>query len=212
MILGENGVWPRLQIKVQSEIVQSGTEVQSWTKVQTEIKSQFEIKSQSEIKVQSEIKSQSEKIVSRTKSQQRTSKGTTDLAEAELQQGLRPWNCKTLILGDSESGKSTLLKSLRLHVEGPYTLEERQAFKEIIFDNAVQSMRIVLEAMESLEIPLDNSRNENHVKTIFTQPTRLEGTRLRTKVVDAILALYMDYGVKNCLERSKEYHLPDSAK
>ncbi|CAD0044308.1 unnamed protein product [Aureobasidium pullulans] len=38
-----------------------------------------------------------------------------------------------------------------------------ESFKEIIFSNTVQSMRVILEAMESLELPLDDQRAEYHV-------------------------------------------------
>jgi hypothetical protein len=37
-----------------------------------------------------------------------------------------------------------------------YTKEDRDSFKEIIFSNTIQSMRVIIEAMEKLEIPLAN--------------------------------------------------------
>lgn len=59
--------------------------------------------------------------------------------------------------GAGESGKSTILKQMKLIHEGGYSRDERESFKEIIFSNTVQSMRVILEAMESLELPLDVS-------------------------------------------------------
>lgn len=43
---------------------------------------------------------------------------------------------------------------MKLIHEGGYSRDERESFKEIIFSNTVQSMRVILEAMESLELPL----------------------------------------------------------
>lgn len=40
--------------------------------------------------------------------------------------------------GAGESGKSTILKQMRLIHEGSYSREEREAYKEIIFSNTVQ--------------------------------------------------------------------------
>lgn len=153
----------------------------------------------------------SEQIVSRKKSQPGTRNETIDLTGVQSQQDLPPWNGKTLILGASESGKSTLLKSLQLHMEGPYSPEGRAAFKEIIFSSAVQSMREILEEMEFLEMPLENKLDENHVQTIFMQPSQLEVEQLPTEVVDAIKILYMDPGIRECLRGATLNHLCDNA-
>ena len=64
---------------------------------------------------------------------------------------------------------------MKLIHEGSYSRDERDSFKEIIYSNTVQSMRVILEAMESLELPLDDQRAEYHVQTIFMQPAQIEG-------------------------------------
>jgi guanine nucleotide-binding protein G(i) subunit alpha len=92
------------------------------------------------------------------------------------------------------------------------TLAMRESFKEIIFSNTVQSMRVILEAMESLELPLDDQRAEYHVQTIFMQPAQIEGDNLPPEVGTAIAALWKDQGVLDCFKRSREYQLNDSAR
>jgi guanine nucleotide-binding protein G(i) subunit alpha len=82
---------------------------------------------------------------------------------------------------------------MKLIHEGGYSRDERESFKEIIYSNTVQSMRVILEAMESLELPLDDQRAEYHVQTIFMQPPQIEG-------------------VQECFKRSREYQLNDSAR
>ena len=71
---------------------------------------------------------------------------------------------------------------MKLIHEGGYSRDERESFKEIIFSNTVQSMRVILEAMESLELPLDDQRAEYHVQTIFMQPPQIEGDSLPQEV------------------------------
>jgi guanine nucleotide-binding protein G(i) subunit alpha len=114
--------------------------------------------------------------------------------------------------GAGESGKSTILKQMKLIHEGGYSRDERESFKEIIFSNTVQSMRVILEAMESLELPLDDNRGEYHVQTIFMQPTQIEGDSLPPEVGNAIRSLWQDRGVQQCFSRSREYQLNDSAR
>ena len=101
---------------------------------------------------------------------------------------------------------------MKLIHEGGYSRDERESFKEIIFSNTVQSMRVILEAMESLEIPLDDHRAEYHVQTIFMQPAQIEGDSLPPEVGNAISVLWKDAGVQQCFQRSREYQLNDSAK
>jgi guanine nucleotide-binding protein subunit alpha len=115
-------------------------------------------------------------------------------------------------IGAGESGKSTILKQMKLIHEGGYSRDERESFKEIIFSNTVQSMRVILEAMESLELPLDDQRAEYHVQTIFMQPAQIEGDSLPPEVGNAIEALWKDDGVQECFKRSREYQLNDSAR
>ncbi|KAK2066552.1 hypothetical protein P8C59_000358 [Phyllachora maydis] len=119
---------------------------------------------------------------------------------------------KMLLLGAGESGKSTILKQMKLIHEGGYSRDERESFKEIIFSNTVQSMRVILEAMESLELPLEDQRMEYHVQTIFMQPAQIEGDVLPPEVGNAIEALWRDRGVQECFKRSREYQLNDSAR
>lgn len=114
--------------------------------------------------------------------------------------------------GAGESGKSTILKQMKLIHEGGYSRDERESFKEIIFSNTVQSMRVILEAMESLELPLEDQRMEYHVQTIFMQPAQIEGDVLPPEVGSAIEALWKDRGVQECFKRSREYQLNDSAR
>lgn len=101
---------------------------------------------------------------------------------------------------------------MKLIHEGGYSRDERESFKEIIYSNTVQSMRVILEAMESLELPLEDQRAEYHVQTIFMQPAQIEGDSLPPEVGAAIKALWQDAGVQECFKRSREYQLNDSAK
>ena len=131
---------------------------------------------------------------------------------------------KMLLLGAGESysfritwltwcrGKSTILKQMKLIHEGGYSPDERESFKEIVYSNTVQSMRVILEAMEQMEIPLDEPRNEYHVQTVFLQPSQIEGSSLPPEVGVAIKSLWSDRGVQECFRRSREFQLNDSAK
>ncbi|UZJ54984.1 hypothetical protein CBS101457_004304 [Exobasidium rhododendri] len=119
---------------------------------------------------------------------------------------------KMLLLGAGESGKSTILKQMKLINNGSYTAEERESYKEIIFSNTLQSMRVILDAMETLDIPLADAVNAKRAETILSLPPQIDSDALPRHVADAVHGLWMDEGVQDCFSRSREYQLNDSAK
>ncbi|KAI8070401.1 guanine nucleotide-binding protein subunit alpha [Gongronella butleri] len=118
---------------------------------------------------------------------------------------------KLLLLGAGESGKSTILKQMKLiHDEG-FSQDERVAYIDIIYSNTIQSMRVILEAMEYLDIPLADAQNAVHEQTIAALPNQITSDLLNSQVVRAIKALWTDAGIQATFARSNEYQLNDSA-
>ncbi|KAF9074015.1 heterotrimeric G protein alpha subunit B [Rhodocollybia butyracea] len=117
---------------------------------------------------------------------------------------------KMLLLGAGESGKSTVLKQMKLIHHGGYNDQERESYKEIIFSNTIQSMRAVLDAMSQLDLAL-TPQNEACQATILALPPQIEVGVLPPDVTDAIRSLWSDPGVKEAVRRSREFQLNDSA-
>ncbi|KAJ3179485.1 guanine nucleotide-binding protein subunit alpha [Gaertneriomyces sp. JEL0708] len=119
---------------------------------------------------------------------------------------------KMLLLGAGESGKSTILKQMKLIHDNGYSKEEREAFKEIIYSNTVQSMRVILEAMQAMGIPLAVPESTKHKSVILDLPNQIEAETFPPEVAVAVKALWNDAGIRECFDRSREYQLNDSAK
>ncbi|CDH50559.1 g-protein complex alpha subunit [Lichtheimia corymbifera JMRC:FSU:9682] len=117
---------------------------------------------------------------------------------------------KMLLLGAGESGKSTILKQMKLIHDGGYTPEERESFKEVIFSNTIQSMRVTMEAMHDLGIPFRNPENEIHRRLVLEAPPQVD--YLSHELVEAIATLWDDPAVKDCVDRANEFQLNDSAR
>ncbi|KAG0165155.1 guanine nucleotide-binding protein subunit alpha [Apophysomyces sp. BC1015] len=118
---------------------------------------------------------------------------------------------KLLLLGAGESGKSTILKQMKLIHDGGFSLDERAAYREIIFSNTIQSMHVILEAMELLDIPLGNAANQHHFNLIMRQPSHADHYSMPPEVMQAIKDLWADTGIRAAFRRSNEYQLNDSA-
>lgn len=62
---------------------------------------------------------------------------------------------KLLLLGAGESGKSTVLKQLKLLHQGGFNHQERLQYAQVIWADAIQSMKILIIQARKLGIPLD---------------------------------------------------------
>lgn len=116
-----------------------------------------------------------------------------------------------LFKGAGESGKSTILKQMKLIHDGGFPLEEREAHKEIIFNNALQSILVILEAMCNLGIELGDPKNKIHFDNIMRYETQVDNFTMPPDLVEGIKALWQDSGVQETFRRSNEYQLNDSA-
>ena len=124
--------------------------------------------------------------------------------EQDLIDSIQP---KVVLLGTSESAKSTLLEGMKLRLEGGWPEAERKLYSEIIFSNLCQGVRTILATMESLKIPRALQSSEKYAKTIFMQPYQLES--LPPEVSIAIVELMSDKGFQAALQRRRENQVTD---
>jgi guanine nucleotide-binding protein G(i) subunit alpha len=115
------------------------------------------------------------------------------------------------LIGAGESGKSTILKQMKLIHDGGFGQEEREAYKEIIFNNAIQSIVVLLEAMDSLGIQLKDANNQSYFDFIMDQHQQIDQFTMPADVVKAIKSLWQDAGVQEAHRRRNEFQLNDSA-
>lgn len=100
---------------------------------------------------------------------------------------------------------------MKLIYDGGFTPEEREAYKEVIFSNSIQSIHVLLEAMENLGISLGDSGNQGYHDFIMDQHQQMDHFSLPAEVTRAIKALWLDSGVKETYSRNNEFQLNDSA-
>ena len=75
---------------------------------------------------------------------------------------------KLLLLGAGESGKSTIVKQMRVIHDDGYTPGERKQYRSVIHSNTIQSLFAILNAMKKLEIDLADDERIQDVKMIST--------------------------------------------
>lgn len=141
-----------------------------------------------------------------------TAKARNEAIESQLKRDRQVLQneVKMLLLGAGESGKSTVLKQMRLIHNKPYDMDERESYKEIIFSNTVQSMRVLLEGVGNMGIQLDPS-NRGRYDLIMSSPSQIEGDIMPSALADAVYGLWNDAGVRKAYRRRNELQINDSA-
>lgn len=73
-------------------------------------------------------------------------------------------------LGAGESGKSTILKQMKLIYAQGFSNHEKLEWKPVVFSNIVQSFKTIHEAMLELNITFENTENEVRYSPLGTLP------------------------------------------
>nr|XP_040048060.1 guanine nucleotide-binding protein G(o) subunit alpha-like isoform X1 [Gasterosteus aculeatus aculeatus] len=119
---------------------------------------------------------------------------------------------KILMLGAAESGKSTLIKQIKIIHSRGFSETELLSFKAAVLDNLLTSMKFVLRGMGTLRINLANKNNKTWARSILSCGQCLgDDQELLPFVAHAICALWADQGVRAAAARGYEFELNDSA-
>ncbi|GAA5821121.1 hypothetical protein JCM3770_005526 [Rhodotorula araucariae] len=121
---------------------------------------------------------------------------------------------KCLMLGAGESGKSTLVKQMRLMYAQPYSDRERAEYREVVFANALQSMQAVIRGFQVVRIPLParHTATADYLVSISTDRAVDPTTgNMDPHIRDAIVALWAEPATKEVIKRSSQFQLNDSA-
>uniref|UniRef100_A0A8C5CLT7 Guanine nucleotide-binding protein G(s) subunit alpha n=1 Tax=Gadus morhua TaxID=8049 RepID=A0A8C5CLT7_GADMO len=119
---------------------------------------------------------------------------------------------RLLLLGAGESGKSTIVKQMRiLHVNGFNAEEKKQKINDIK-NNIKEAIETIVAAMSTLTPPcqLACPANQSRIKYLTNLMNRKD-YEFPSEFYEHTRILWEDHGVRACWERSNEYQLIDCA-
>ncbi|RMZ89451.1 hypothetical protein DV736_g3315, partial [Chaetothyriales sp. CBS 134916] len=119
---------------------------------------------------------------------------------------------KILLLGAGESGKSTIIKQMRIIHSSGFQEDERVQVKAVIYSNVVIAFRVLLEIMQDQEIDFADEKTRVHAELIEDTPADVDAnTAFRDyRLKEAMLALWKDDGVQIAIAKSHEFALNDN--
>ncbi|KAK8854889.1 hypothetical protein IAR55_003628 [Kwoniella newhampshirensis] len=116
---------------------------------------------------------------------------------------------KLLLLGAGASGKSTILKQMRLINNKPFLPDEIEDYRKITFSNIVGGMRTIIDVMDELNIAVSNE-NRRYITLIDSEPPINTGEPYPAKYLVALKSLWADPNVQLCYRRGNEFALAEN--
>ncbi|KAJ8129034.1 hypothetical protein O1611_g4599 [Lasiodiplodia mahajangana] len=120
---------------------------------------------------------------------------------------------KLLLLGAGESGKSTVLKQMKLIYAQGFSKTEKLEWKPVVLINVIQSLRLIFEAMEDYSIEFELEENERFPDAVVEKAwpsLQAADMSLLTEKQRPIKSLWRDAGVQKAILKGNEYALHDN--
>ncbi|EZF28586.1 guanine nucleotide-binding protein alpha-3 subunit [Trichophyton interdigitale H6] len=120
--------------------------------------------------------------------------------------------CKILLLGSGESGKSTIVKQMKIIHQNGYSVEELSMYRLTVYKNLLDCAKSLVWAMHQFEIQPSSAKVRDFMDYLLDYNIDPDpNVALELKVGDAITYLWNDPSIPAVLERQNEFYLMDSA-
>ena len=119
---------------------------------------------------------------------------------------------KILLLGAGESGKSTIVKQMKIIHEKGYSMDELKQYRSVVYSNTIQSLVAILRAMPLLRVHFASNERESDASFFLDFVSHMEAAHeLPYNLLTSMIRLWSDPGLQQAFSRSNEYQLNDSA-
>ncbi|KAG8976449.1 hypothetical protein FRC05_003692 [Tulasnella sp. 425] len=116
---------------------------------------------------------------------------------------------KVLLLGSGDSGKSTILKQMRLIHNVHFSAQEIEGYRQLVFSNVILGLKALLDAMDEFDI--EGSEENKDYLPLFDSFTNLkDGEPFPPQYLTPCAKLWEDPAVQNAYMRGNEVALPEN--
>ncbi|KAI5842853.1 guanine nucleotide binding protein, alpha subunit [Tricharina praecox] len=120
--------------------------------------------------------------------------------------------CKILLLGSGESGKSTIVKQMKIIHQNGYSVDELAMYRLTIYKNLVDCAKTLVQALRQFNIEPEGTTNKAHAESILEFQVDPDPTLpLDPRIAAAVVALWKDPCIPKIMEHQNEFYLMDSA-
>ncbi|KAF8868088.1 heterotrimeric G-protein alpha subunit, GPA2-like protein [Mucidula mucida] len=116
---------------------------------------------------------------------------------------------KVLLLGSGDSGKSTVLKQMRLIHRVPFSPQEIESYRQLTFENVTRGLKYLLDAMEDMDLQV-LEENVAYVAMVEGAEDLRDGEPFPKEFHQPLKSLWEDPNVQKAYARGNEAALPEN--
>ncbi|KAK4521821.1 uncharacterized protein ATC70_004358 [Mucor velutinosus] len=117
---------------------------------------------------------------------------------------------KLLLLGAGESGKSTVLKQMRLIHASGFKASEREGFRIVVFFNIFNTIQTLLEALEVLDLELTDPTSKSYASLFIDIPSLEENQPFPGIYHEPLKHLWNDESIQIAFRKGNMFALHDN--
>lgn len=117
-----------------------------------------------------------------------------------------------MLLGSGESGKSTIVKQMKIIHQNGYSVDELALYRHTIYKNVVDCAKALVGAMRQFEIEIEQPANRelaDYVMEYTVDPDPQQA--LDQRIGEAIASIWKDPCIPKVFDHQNEFYLMDSA-
>jgi guanine nucleotide-binding protein subunit alpha len=116
------------------------------------------------------------------------------------------------VTGSGESGKSTIVKQMKIIHQNGYSEHELQLWRQTVYKNIVDSAKALVGALRQFDVEVTDEKNRVHCDYIMEATVDPDPQQsLDPQLGEAIRSLWKDASIPKVMEHQNEFYLMDSA-
>ncbi|KAI0314843.1 G-protein alpha subunit [Amylostereum chailletii] len=147
--------------------------------------------------------------------QEREEKARSDRIDKQIEEDGKKFKreCKILLLGSGESGKSTIVKQMKIIHQNGYNEEELLAFRPLIWKNLLECAHAVILGLEKFNLePIQPANKDNRARILnYKLYTETSTFFFEPAIARAAQDMWNDEIIPALMDHSSDFYLMDSA-
>ncbi|KIJ10007.1 hypothetical protein PAXINDRAFT_138616 [Paxillus involutus ATCC 200175] len=146
--------------------------------------------------------------------QDRANKARSDAIDHQIEEDSRKFRneCKILLLGLEESGKSTIVKQMKIAHQNGFTDDELMTFRLTIYGNLLDSAQSIVLAMRKINVECVDPVNRLNTDRILDYSVEASPSFVfSADIAQAIYQLWLDPSIATVMDHGSEFYLMDGA-
>ncbi|KEP52144.1 guanine nucleotide-binding protein alpha-2 subunit [Rhizoctonia solani 123E] len=121
----------------------------------------------------------------------------------------RQTEIKVLLLGSGDSGKSTVLKQMRVIHNDKFTPQEIESYRQLVFNNIIRGAVMLVDALLAMQLQL-SPENQRFIETLRSINDLRDGEVYPEELLKPLQDLWGDGGAQEGWSRANEAALPEN--